>query len=114
MIAMLASVYASVYACVLLCLSVRENTHRLLYFDAFFDAFFFFLDGSNSEVEKAPFIAKPVRLTPAWEANNLPNDELNFRGADNYLFLALLFSHQTTFDMINRFFFVCFEFPYQF
>lgn len=38
------------------------------------------LDGSNSEVEKAPFIAKPVRLTPAWEANNLPNDELNFRG----------------------------------
>ncbi|XP_031633474.1 equilibrative nucleoside transporter 1 [Contarinia nasturtii] len=37
-------------------------------------------NGSNGEVEKAPFIAKPVRLTPAWEANNLPNDELNFRG----------------------------------
>lgn len=36
-------------------------------------------NGSHGEVEKAPFIAKPVRLTPAWEANNLPNDELNFR-----------------------------------
>lgn len=45
----------------------------------------FLLDGSNSEVEKAPFIAKPVRLTPAWEANNLPNDELNFRGTNKYI-----------------------------
>lgn len=39
-----------------------------------------FSDGGNGEVEKAPFLAKPVQLTPAWEANNLPNDELNFRG----------------------------------
>lgn len=46
--------------------------------------FAFFLDGSNGEVEKAPFIAKPVRLTPAWEANNLPNDELNFRGNSSF------------------------------
>lgn len=39
------------------------------------------VDGSGStEVERAPFLAKPVRLTPAWEANNLPSDELNFRG----------------------------------
>lgn len=43
-------------------------------------SFLFFLDGNNGEIEKSPFIAKPVRLTPAWEANNLPNDELNFRG----------------------------------
>lgn len=54
-------------------------------FDAFYKRrhshfFVFVLDGSHGEVEKAPFIAKPVRLTPAWEANNLPNDELNFRG----------------------------------
>lgn len=41
-----------------------------------------FADG-GSEVEKAPFLAKPVRLTPAWEANNLPNDELNFKGTFN-------------------------------
>lgn len=34
----------------------------------------------GSDVEKAPFLAKPVRLTPAWEATNLPNDELNFKG----------------------------------
>lgn len=40
--------------------------------------YFFCVDGSD--VEKAPFLAKPVRLTPAWEANNLPNDELNFKG----------------------------------
>lgn len=45
------------------------------------------VDGSGStEVERAPFLAKPVRLTPAWEANNLPNDELNFRG-------TILFCH---------------------
>lgn len=40
-----------------------------------------FLDG-NSEVERTPFIThnEPVRLTPAWEESNLPNDELNFKG----------------------------------
>lgn len=43
-----------------------------------------FTDGSNGKIEKPPFIAKPVRLTPAWEANNLPNDELNFRGISSY------------------------------
>lgn len=32
--------------------------------------------------EKQPFLAntEPVRLTPAWEETNLPNDELNFKG----------------------------------
>ncbi|KAJ1525251.1 hypothetical protein ONE63_010076 [Megalurothrips usitatus] len=34
--------------------------------------------------EKQPFLAhaetQPVRLTPAWEDTNLPNDELNFKG----------------------------------
>ncbi|KAG4075671.1 hypothetical protein HA402_003496 [Bradysia odoriphaga] len=35
---------------------------------------------NGSNIERAPFLAKPVRLTPAWEANNLPNDELNFKG----------------------------------
>lgn len=35
--------------------------------------------GTNNETEKSPFL-EPVRLTPAWEENNLPNDELNFRG----------------------------------
>lgn len=31
--------------------------------------------------EKSPFLTnEPVRLTPAWEANNLPNDELNLKG----------------------------------
>lgn len=34
----------------------------------------------GSDVEKAAFLTKPVQLTPAWEANNLPNDELNFKG----------------------------------
>lgn len=70
------------------------HVHRLLYFDAFFDAFFF-SDGSNSEVEKAPFIAKPVRLTPAWEANNLPNDELNFRGIETFI-VSVWFSLTTS------------------
>lgn len=32
-------------------------------------------------IEKQPFLAttEPVRLTPAWEELNRPNDELNFR-----------------------------------
>ena len=32
--------------------------------------------------EKQPFLpnTEPVRLTPAWEDTNLPNDELNFKG----------------------------------
>lgn len=67
--------------------------------------FFSFLDGSNSEVEKAPFIAKPVRLTPAWEANNLPNDELNFRGIDQHFSHAdknsLLFGRSIEFQFIS-------------
>ncbi|XP_055378748.1 equilibrative nucleoside transporter 1 [Condylostylus longicornis] len=33
----------------------------------------------NGSSERSPFLAEPVRLTPAWEANNLPNDELNFK-----------------------------------
>uniref|UniRef100_A0A8D8B0X4 Equilibrative nucleoside transporter 3 n=1 Tax=Culex pipiens TaxID=7175 RepID=A0A8D8B0X4_CULPI len=37
--------------------------------------------GANHEAEKSPFLpTEPVRLTPAWEENNLPNDELNFKG----------------------------------
>lgn len=41
-----------------------------------------FAGNSNVEAEKSPFLEKsePVRLTPAWEENNLPNDELNFKG----------------------------------
>jgi len=32
------------------------------------------------EYEKQPFLmTEPVRLTPAWEETNLPNDELNFK-----------------------------------
>lgn len=42
--------------------------------------FFSVCRADGSDVEKAPFLAKPVQLTPAWEANNLPNDELNFKG----------------------------------
>lgn len=35
----------------------------------------------NGNNERSPFLlTEPVRLTPAWEANNLPNDELNFKG----------------------------------
>lgn len=31
--------------------------------------------------EKQSFLTpEPVRLTPAWEAGNLPNDELNLKG----------------------------------
>ncbi|GLH06495.1 Protein of unknown function, partial [Gryllus bimaculatus] len=34
--------------------------------------------------EKQPLfdrpLAEPVKLTPAWEETNLPNDELNFKG----------------------------------
>lgn len=54
---------------------------QLLFLICWF-AFFFFQDvtSNDGEFEKAPFLAKPVRLTPAWEANNLPNDELNFKG----------------------------------
>ncbi|XP_045490361.1 equilibrative nucleoside transporter 3 [Pieris rapae] len=34
-----------------------------------------------SEGEKAPFLRnEPVRLTPAWEGSNLPNDTLNLKG----------------------------------
>lgn len=40
-----------------------------------------FSDGTDGE--RAPFLAEPVRLTPAWEASNLPNDELNFKGMSN-------------------------------
>lgn len=45
---------------------------------------FCFADGSG--VESTPFLAKPVQLTPAWEANNLPNDELNLKGICFWLF----------------------------
>ncbi|XP_063704315.1 equilibrative nucleoside transporter 3 isoform X2 [Culicoides brevitarsis] len=36
--------------------------------------------GGSETTEKAPFLVEPVRLTPAWEESNLPNDELNFKG----------------------------------
>uniref|UniRef100_A0A1B6DIQ1 Equilibrative nucleoside transporter 1 n=1 Tax=Clastoptera arizonana TaxID=38151 RepID=A0A1B6DIQ1_9HEMI len=40
-----------------------------------------FKGNAGGEFEKQPFIpAEPVRLTPAWEETNLPNDELNFKG----------------------------------
>lgn len=53
-------------------------THCILIVRAFNR--FFVCRADGSDVEKAPFLAKPVQLTPAWEANNLPNDELNFKG----------------------------------
>ncbi|KAJ2941497.1 hypothetical protein O0L34_g14543 [Tuta absoluta] len=35
----------------------------------------------GSEGEKAPFLRnEPVKLTPAWEGSNLPNDTLNLKG----------------------------------
>ncbi|XP_055678225.1 equilibrative nucleoside transporter 1 isoform X2 [Lutzomyia longipalpis] len=39
-------------------------------------------NGGSGEIERTPFIThnEPVRLTPAWEESNLPNDELNFKG----------------------------------
>jgi len=44
-------------------------------------AFSFSLDADS--YEKQPLferaLAEPVRLTPAWEETNLPNDELNFK-----------------------------------
>ncbi|XP_077286740.1 equilibrative nucleoside transporter 2 [Arctopsyche grandis] len=37
--------------------------------------------GSDMNPEKTPFLAaEPVRLTPAWESCNLPNDTLNLKG----------------------------------
>ena len=42
--------------------------------------------GNGDPTEKQPLfertgpIIEPVRLTPAWEETNLPNDELNFKG----------------------------------
>jgi hypothetical protein len=43
--------------------------------------FLFLLDADY--YEKQPLceraLAEPVRLTPAWEETNLPNDELNFK-----------------------------------
>ncbi|KAG6449036.1 hypothetical protein O3G_MSEX005869 [Manduca sexta] len=37
--------------------------------------------GWEAEGEKAPFLRnEPVKLTPAWEATNLPNDTLNLKG----------------------------------
>lgn len=35
----------------------------------------------GGEGEKAPFLRnEPVKLTPAWEGSNLPNDTLNLKG----------------------------------
>lgn len=37
--------------------------------------------GWDAADEKAPFLRnEPVKLTPAWEGNNLPNDTLNLKG----------------------------------
>ncbi|XP_049880709.1 equilibrative nucleoside transporter 1 [Pectinophora gossypiella] len=37
--------------------------------------------GWEAEGEKAPFLRnEPVKLTPAWEGSNLPNDTLNLKG----------------------------------
>lgn len=58
-------------------------TSKKLWYNVKVYSIFSFADG-GSEVEKAPFLAKPVRLTPAWEANNLPNDELNFKGNNQF------------------------------
>lgn len=43
-----------------------------------FNKLIYLIDGN--ETERAPFLNEPVRLTPAWEEKNLPNDELNFKG----------------------------------
>lgn len=38
---------------------------------------------TNTSTERQPFLERhsmePVRLTPAWEDNNLSDDELNFK-----------------------------------
>lgn len=44
-----------------------------------------FLTANRMENEKSPFLdeknkQQPVSLTPAWEAGNKPNEELNFKG----------------------------------
>ncbi|XP_053619521.1 equilibrative nucleoside transporter 1-like isoform X2 [Plodia interpunctella] len=42
---------------------------------------FLITKGWEAEGEKAPFLRnEPVKLTPAWEATNLPNDTLNLKG----------------------------------
>lgn len=38
------------------------------------------ISSSGKDFEKPLLSPEPVRLTPAWEENNLPNDELNLRG----------------------------------
>ncbi|XP_018905585.1 equilibrative nucleoside transporter 3 isoform X2 [Bemisia tabaci] len=35
--------------------------------------------GAGPETGKPTLVAEPVKLTPAWEEKNLPNDELNFK-----------------------------------
>lgn len=43
--------------------------------------YFWCFTGWEPEGEKAPFLrTEPVKLTPAWEATNLPNDTLNLKG----------------------------------
>lgn len=61
------------------CISLDVRAYTI-HSRSLFDNFVPCADSGSTEVERAPFLAKPVRLTPAWEANNLPNDELNFRG----------------------------------
>uniref|UniRef100_A0A8D8AY56 (northern house mosquito) hypothetical protein n=1 Tax=Culex pipiens TaxID=7175 RepID=A0A8D8AY56_CULPI len=56
--------------------------------------------GANHEAEKSPFLpTEPVRLTPAWEENNLPNDELNFKGKNFVLENSLL--HHTSCSILE-------------
>lgn len=39
------------------------------------------ISGWEGDGEKAPFLRnEPVKLTPAWEGTNLPNDTLNLKG----------------------------------
>ncbi|KAJ8709751.1 hypothetical protein PYW08_009755 [Mythimna loreyi] len=64
--------------------------------------------------EKAPFLRnEPVKLTPAWEGNNLPNDTLNLKGIAmdlaapkdkwNIIFLTLLLHGLGTLTAWNMF-----------
>lgn len=60
-----------------ICIQITEKNTKFIVFRVITISF---SHTDGSDVEKAPFLVKPVRLTPAWEANNLSNDELNFKG----------------------------------
>lgn len=67
----------------MLCISTELSTlvSFILWITINYYNYFFSTGNSGGEFEKQPFLpTEPVRLTPAWEETNLPNDELNFKG----------------------------------